>query len=177
MWIIPNHLSHKSIICIEGEEYSIWVLFCPQPQCYSPPSWTKWNFYNGLWQYFRAIQKYIQTRVCAHTKGNIITIRNAKLWIFTADVKTVTKFSANAALLCSDVLYRNPQHTIVLESFIPLNIHCTLLSPWTSPSLCWSSLISSPRCLFRSWESLNSCARLAWKYQDIVKYDQKQKSG
>lgn len=44
----------------------------------------------------------------------------------------------------------------------PVNVHSTLLSPWTSPSLCRSSLISSPRCLFLSWESLNSCARLAW---------------
>lgn len=50
------------------------------------------------------------------------------------------------------------------EPFL-VNSHSTLLSPWTSPSLCRSSLISSPRCLFLSWESLNSCARLAWKYE------------
>lgn len=47
----------------------------------------------------------------------------------------------------------------------PVTTHSTLLSPWTSPSLCRSSLISSPRCLVLSCDSLSSCARLAWKYQ------------
>lgn len=64
-----------------------------------------------------------------------------------------------------------------MVELFPLNIHSTLLSPWTSASLCWSSLISSPRCLFRSWESRSSCARLAWKCQHIMEYNQKHGSG
>lgn len=89
----------------------------------------------------------------------------------------MTNFFSKCCITCSwCAVHKPPEHNYSAEPF-PLNIHGTLLSPWTSPSLCCSSLISSPRCLFRSWESLNSCTRLAWKYQHIRRYNQKRRRG
>lgn len=86
----------------------------------------------------------------------------------------MTNFFSKRCIACSWRAVHKPRaHNYPAEP-LPLNSHGTLLSPWTSPSLCCSSLISSPRCLFRSWESLNSCTRFAWKYQHIRRYYQTQ---
>lgn len=104
-------------------------------------------------------------RTCTH-KGAAIKA-NAKLWIcMMANIKIYSNLSP-PMLQCISwrATHSEASSAHSRSEPFPVDVHSTLLSPWTSPSLCRSSLISSPRCLFLSWESLNSCTRLAWKYQ------------
>lgn len=167
MWIIPNHLSHKSIICIGGESIAFGFYFALN--CNAIPHQAEHNetFTMGcdnILEHSRNTHRRARTH-----KGNVINIRDAKLWIFIANAKIYNKFLNKCGITFFwHTMYKPLMHDCTAELF-PVNIYGTLLSPWTSPSLCWSSLSSSPRCLFRSWESRKSCARLAWKYQHTRK--------